>query len=333
VRAQHAALKRRPLVPWPEAQRRHAQLDFAVEPPAEPAFMDTRIVEPSLNEIVPFIDWTFFFTAWELKGRFPRILEHPQYGAAARELYEHGRALLDRIVNEGLLQIRGVYGFWPAGADQDDIVVFEPEGRRERLRFPMLRQQERQPDDQAYLSLADFVAPIAGGVRDSLGAFAITAGLGSDALVTAFERDHDDYHAIMVKALADRLAEASAEWLHAKARANWGYGTGEQLSSDDLIAERYRGIRPAFGYPACPDHSEKRTLFTLLQADRVGMSLTDSYAMAPAASVSGLYFSHPQARYFTVGRIGRDQVEHYARRKGMSVSDAERWLRPNLSYD
>jgi 5-methyltetrahydrofolate--homocysteine methyltransferase len=300
---------------------------------AVPAFTGSRLVEASLEAIVPFIDWTFFFAAWELKGRFPAILEHPQYGGAARELYQQGRALLERIVTERLLTVRGVYGFWPAQAIDEDIVIYAPGRADELLRFNMLRQQEQQPDQAPNLSLADFIAAKDSGLEDFIGAFAITAGLGAEALVAAYERDLDDYHAIMVKALADRLAEAAAEWLHARARADWGYGAGEQLSSDDLIAERYRGIRPAFGYPACPDHSEKYKLFALLQADRAGLSLTDSAAMAPAASVSGLYFAHPGARYFSIGRIGRDQVEDYAARKGIRVEEAERWLRPNLGYD
>jgi 5-methyltetrahydrofolate--homocysteine methyltransferase len=333
VRAQHAALKRRPLLPWPDPQRRRARLDFNVVPPAVPAFTGTRFLDPSLDEIVPFIDWTFFFAAWELKGRFPAILDHPHYGAAARELYDEGRQLLERIVRDGSLAVRGVYGFWPAGCDGDDIVVFEGDLATEIVRFPMLRQQEQQPDGLPCLSLADFVAPLTPSPCDSLGAFAITAGLGADLLVSAFERDHDDYHAIMAKALADRLAEASAEWLHARARADWGYGAVEQLSAGDLIAERYRGIRPAFGYPACPDHGEKEQLFTLLDARRAGLLLTENYAMMPAASVSGLYFSHPHARYFTVGRVGRDQVEDYARRLGAPIDDVERRLRPNLAYE
>jgi 5-methyltetrahydrofolate--homocysteine methyltransferase len=299
---------------------------------------------------VPYIDWTFFFAAWELKGRYPGILQHPQYGAAARELFDHARTLLDRIVSERSIGIRGVYGFWPAHSDGDDIVLTlsgsgtrdpgsesssSPESRAsnpESIRFPMLRQQEQQPDGTPNLSLSDFVAPAAG-PQDYVGAFAITGGIGADALVATFERDQDDYHAIMVKALADRLAEASAEWLHRQARVDWAYGAGEQLSTEDLIAERYRGIRPAFGYPACPDHSAKQTLFELLDAGRAGITLTESCAMMPAASVSGLYFANPHARYFTVGRIGRDQVEDYASRKEMDVDDVERWLRPNLAYE
>jgi len=335
VRQQHAALKRRPLLPWPAAARRRLELQWTTGDLPVPSFVGARTVEVPLETIVPYIDWTFFFTAWELRGRFPAILDHPQYGAAARELHRHGRALLDRIVAERLLTVRGVYGFWPAHSSGDDIVVHEAahEGEREILRFHMLRQQEQQPDGTPHLSLADFIAPRDAGVRDHIGGFAITAGLGADALVAEFERRLDDYHAIMVKALADRLAEASAEWLHARARADWGFPDAEHVSVEDLIAERYRGIRPAFGYPACPDHSEKFKLFALLGAERAGLSLTDSAAMAPAASVSGLYFAHPQARYFTVGRIGRDQVEDYAARKGVRVEEAERWLRPNLGYD
>jgi 5-methyltetrahydrofolate--homocysteine methyltransferase len=300
-----------------------------------PGFLGTRPIERlPLSTIVPFIDWTFFFHAWELKGRVPAIFDHPRYGAAARELYDHAQALLDRIVREGSLTASGVYGFWPANADGDDIVVFADEDRtRERLRFNMLRQQEQIADDKPNRSLADFVAPRSSGRPDYIGAFAVTAGLGADALVSAFEREHDDYQAIMVKALADRLAEAFAEYLHAEARREWGYGRDEGLSVEDLQAEKFRGIRPAFGYPACPDHTEKQKLFDLLDATAAGISLTESFAMMPAASVSGLYLAHPRARYFMVGRLGADQVADYARRKGITVEDAERWLAPNLGYD
>jgi 5-methyltetrahydrofolate--homocysteine methyltransferase len=341
VRQQHAALKRPPLLSWPDATKNRLDLRSTADDLAVPSFTGTRIVDVSLETIIPYIDWTFFFAAWELKGRFPAILDHPRYGSSARELYDHGRQLLDRIVAERLLTVRGVYGFWPAHSLDNDIVVYDPSSvrlppdrdAREVLRFHMLRQQEQQSDGNPNLSLTDFVAPNHGGLRDYLGAFAMTAGIGAEELAAAYEQRMDDYHAIMVKALADRLAEASAEWLHARAREDWGYGADEHLSSEDLIAERYRGIRPAFGYPACPDHSEKYQLFDLLQADRAGLSLTESAAMAPAASVSGLYFAHPHARYFTVGRIGRDQVEDYAARKGVRLEEAERWLRPNLGYD
>jgi 5-methyltetrahydrofolate--homocysteine methyltransferase len=283
---------------------------------------------------VPFIDWTFFFAAWELKARFPAVLDHPQYGKAARELYDHARTLLRRIIDERLLTLRGVYGFWPAHSEVDDIVLYADAGRSaEIVRFPMLRQQEVMAEGRPNRSLADFVAPSSLDVPDYAGAFAVTAGIGADDLVKRFERDHDDYHAIMTKALADRLAEAFAEQLHARVRREWGYGRDEQLSPEELLAEKYRGIRPAFGYPACPDHSEKFRLFDLLQPSEVGITLTESAAMLPAASVSGLYFAHPDARYFSVGRIGRDQLASYARRKGSTIERLERWLAQNLAYD
>ena len=312
-----------------------AQDDWASADLPVPAFLGPRRLDPiPLAEVTPFIDWTFFFAAWEIKGRFPAVLDHPAYGEQARALHADGTALLDRIVEERRLTIRAVYGFWPAVGDGDDIVLFRPgataDGGAERLRLPMLRQQERQPEGRAHRSLADFVAPLGGGRLDHVGAFAVTAGIGADALAAEYERDHDDYRAIMVQALADRLAEAAAEYLHAKARRQWGYGADEKLSHEDLLRERYRGIRPAFGYPACPDHSGKLALWELLKPGAIGMGLTESAAMTPAASVSGLYLAHPEAHYFSIGRIGPDQVEDYARRKGMSVAEAERWLRPLL---
>ncbi len=246
-------------------------------------------------------------------------------GAAAHELYEQAQELLDQIERERSLRACGVYGFWPARAEGDDLVL-QADGSE--VRFPMLRQQLDHGDDRPNPSLADYVAP----AGDHLGAFACTAGLGAEELSARFQAEGDDYRAIMVKALADRLAEAFAEYLHEQARREW-YESGPQLSAEELTAEKYRGIRPAFGYPACPDHTEKRTLFQLLEADRVGMTLTESYAMLPPASVSGLYFAHPKARYITVGKIGRDQVLDYARRKSMEVSEVERWLRPNLGYE
>jgi 5-methyltetrahydrofolate--homocysteine methyltransferase len=282
---------------------------------------------------VPFIDWTFFFAAWELKGRYPQIFEHPDYGRAARELYDQAQALLRTLIADGSLRARGVYGFWPAHGDGEDLVLFEDDGRtRVAATFPMLRQQSPIADGRPNRSLVDFVAPRESGARDYVGAFAVTAGLGADDLVRRFEAQHDDYQAILVKAIADRLAEAFAEYLHARARRDWGYEAGGSLSNDQLIAEEYRGIRPAFGYPACPDHTEKRTLFALLDAPAAGLTLTESCAMMPAASVSGLYFSHPDARYFMVGRLGRDQVADYAARKGWRVEEAERWLASDLAY-
>jgi len=338
LRAQHAALKRRPMVPWAETSGKRLKLDWTSSAIAVPAFTGAKTLDVDLAELVSYIDWTFFFAAWELKGRFPAILEHPQYGHAARELYDNARVLLDRIVADGSIQARAVYGFWPANADGEDISVRAPgPGPRdpgaELTRFPMLRQQEQMADGVPHLSLADFVAPIDSGSSDYLGAFAITAGLGADALARSFEQQHDDYHAIMVKALADRLAEAFATYLHARVRDDWGHPDAGSVTPDDLHVERHRGIRPAPGYPACPDHSGKFQLFELLQARQQGMGLTEHAAMTPAATVSGFYFSHPLAKYFNVGRIGRDQAESYAKRKGMSIEEAEKWLSPTLSYE
>jgi 5-methyltetrahydrofolate--homocysteine methyltransferase len=335
TRDKYAGRTVRPLLTYEQACANRLQFDWDEHVTATPWFIGRRYLDDvPLAEIAKYIDWTFFFSAWELKGRYPGILSHPKYGPAARELFEHAQALLGRIVQEKLLTARGVYAFWPALSDGDDIVVFADESRRRELaRLPMLRQQEVIADGRPNRSLADFIAPRGSGVPDYLGMFAVTAGIGADELARQFEADHDDYHAIMVKALADRLAEAFAEYLHGQARKDWGYGRDEQLTSDELIAEKYRGIRPAYGYPACPDHSEKFTLFELLDAPRQGITLTDHGAMLPAASVSGLYFSHPEARYFNVGRIGRDQLDSYATRKRMSVEEAERWLASNVATD
>jgi 5-methyltetrahydrofolate--homocysteine methyltransferase len=272
-----------------------------------------------------YVDWTFFVHAWVLMGRFPAILDDPERGAAARDLFAGANELLDEIEASGSLVPRGVFGFWPAVAEGDDLVL---DGG---ARFPMLRQQADHADSRPNRSLADFVAPVETGLKDHVGAFAVAIH-GGEALAEAFASDRDDYRAIMVRALADRLAEAFAERLHELARRAW-YAPGEALSSEDLVAERFRGIRPAFGYPACPDHSEKRTLLALLDASGAGIGLTESCATTPAASVSGLYFGHPQARYFSVGRVGRDQVADYAERKGFTLAEAERWLRQNLAYE
>jgi 5-methyltetrahydrofolate--homocysteine methyltransferase len=324
----HAA----PIIAFSEAHGRRPEVRFDADDIAQPGFVGRRVLENfSLDEIRKYIDWTFFFTAWELKGKFPHILESPEYGSAARELYQNANELLDEIIVKGWLRASAVYGFWPAAGAGDDIVVYDEAGARELLRFNMLRQQPRRDRSGPCRSLADFVAPAGRG--DHIGAFAVTAGIGCDELAARFERTQDDYSAIMVKALADRMAEAFAELLHARVRREWGYGASEDLDNEDLIAERYRGIRPAFGYPACPDHTEKRKLFELLQPAELGIQLTESFAMAPAASVSGLYFGHPESRYFSLGRVGRDQVEDYARRKGMSLGEVERWLGPNLAYD
>ena len=335
LRDAHAGRTARPLLPYPEACANRVRVEWSSAGLPVPSFTGRRVLETvALDAIVPYIDWTFFFSAWELKGRFPAILDHPSYGPAARELYDDAQDLLRRIITERLLTARGVYGFWPAWSEGDDIVLFEDADRlRELVRFPMLRQQHAMTPGRLHQCLADYIAPRESGRQDFLGAFAVTAGVGADEVVRAYEQDHDDYHAIMVKALADRFAEAFAEYLHAQVRREWGYGKDERLTSEELIGEQYRGIRPAFGYPACPDHSEKARLFDLLDTRCVEIDLTESCAMTPAASVSGLYFSHPQAKYFNVGRIGQDQVDEYARRKGVRVDEAERWLSPNLAYD
>ena len=327
---------RKPLVSYDEARANRLAIEWRAGEIAQPDAIGLRRLEDfPLEEIVPYIDWTFFFTAWELKGRFPRVLDHPQYGAAARELYGHAQELLDRIVTQKLLTAKAVWGLWPAHSAGDDLVLFEDEARsRERIRFPMLRQQETKRDAaKPHRSLADFVAPEGSGLADHVGAFAVNAGIGTDDLVARFEAEHDDYHAIMAKALADRLAEAFAELLHERARRAWGYGGAENLSKEDLVAEKFRGIRPAFGYPACPDHTLKGRLWRLLDAEAsAGLTLTESYAAVPSAAVSGIYLQHPEARYFAVGRVGRDQVESYAERAGMTVAETERWLAPNLGY-
>ncbi|HEX6322989.1 MAG TPA: methionine synthase [Vicinamibacterales bacterium] len=332
TRQKYAGRTRKALIPYEKARANHLKTDWdSLEIPA-PWFVGRRVVEPSIDELIPFIDWTFFFTAWELKGRYPAIFDHPQYGDAAKELHGHALTLLDRLSREKLIAAKGVYGFWPANSDGDDIVLYKDDARREELaRFHMLRQQEEIADGRPNRSLADFVAPKSSGAPDYIGAFAVTAGIGVDAIAKKLEAEGNDYDAIMVKALADRLAEAFAEYLHAQARRDWGYGAEEKLTADDLVDEKYRGIRPAFGYPACPDHTEKFELFRLLDAPAVGIELTESCAMWPAASVSGIYLSHPQAKYFNIGRIGRDQAEAYAKRKGWTQAEVERWLSPLLA--
>jgi 5-methyltetrahydrofolate--homocysteine methyltransferase len=320
LRDKYGSKKEKVLLTLEQARANHLKTDWDTLEIPVPWFLGRRTVEPALEELVPFIDWTFFFSAWELKGRFPAILDDPTVGAAARDLYQQARCVLDRIVGGKLITARGVYGFWPANSEGDDIVLYKDDGRRAELaRFHMLRQQEPIADGRPNRSLADFIAPKNSLAPDYIGAFAVTAGIGVDALAKEYERQHDDYNAIIVKALADRLAEAFAEYLHAQARRDWGYGKDEHYSPEELISEKYRGIRPAFGYPACPDHSEKGTLFALLDAPSAGITLTETYAMAPGASVSGLYFSHPQAKYFNVGRIGADQLADYRQRKGSEL--------------
>ena len=329
LRELHAERQAQPLLPYRVALERRTPIAWRVEDLPRPPFTGRRVLQPDLATLRRYIDWTFFFTAWELKGRYPRILDHPRHGAAARELFAHANELLDAIVADGSLRAAAVYGYWPARNRGDDLLL---SAGPDVVRFPMLRQQTDPGDDRPTRSLSDYVAPEASDFTDHVGAFACTTGLGADELVGWLEAEHDDYNAIMVKALADRLAEACAEWLHETVRREW-YETGPRMANEELIRERYRGIRPAFGYPACPDHSRKRTLFGLLEAEAIGMGLTETCAMIPAASVSGLYLAHPAARYFNVGRIGKDQVEDYAARCAMDRREAESWLRPSLAYE
>jgi 5-methyltetrahydrofolate--homocysteine methyltransferase len=312
LRREHEQRQRRPLASLEHARANPDRVDHDDLP--EPGFTGRRIVEPELAELQEYLDWQFLFLAWDIRGKFPKLLDQPH----ARELYDDAVALLEEIVRDRSLRARGVYGFWPARSEGDDVVV-------DGTRFVFLRQQGARDDSRPNLCLADWVAA----AGDFAGAFAVGIH-GADELAARYTEAQDDYRAIMVKALADRLAEAFAEWLHARARREW-YAPDERLSADDLIAESFRGIRPAFGYPACPDHSEKRKLFDLLGAEEAGLSLTDHFAMLPGAAVSGIYLHHPRARYFSIGRIGRDQLEDYARRKGIDLEDAERWLRPVLS--
>ncbi len=324
LRTEHAGKQRRPLLPLWQAQANKEKVSF--DDLAVPSFTGTQIIEPDLRRLRELIDWQFFFLAWELKGKYPAILEQP----AARELFDEANVLLDEIIDRGLLVAHGVYGFWRASAEGDDIVVDAGE-RLPGLRFPMLRQQITRTDTRPNRSLADYIAPAGVGSGDYVGAFAVCV-TGAEDLARRYELENDDYRAITVKALADRLAEASAEYAHLEARRAW-YEPAAEPTIEELHAERFRGIRPAFGYPACPDHSEKGKLVDLLEAGRIGVGLTESFAMTPAASVSGLLLAHPAARYFAVGRVGRDQIEDYAARKGATVEETEYWLRPNLSYE
>ncbi|WP_410676038.1 methionine synthase [Amycolatopsis sp. cmx-4-68] len=318
LREQHANKQRRPMLTLEQARLNREQVVFADLP--TPLFTGVCVVEPDLTELRAMIDWQFLFLAWELKGKYPAILEQP----VARELFDDANALLDQIIADGSFHAKGAYAYWPAHSEGDDILL---DGEYSRVRFPMLRQQTSKPADRANRCLADYIAP----EGDHLGGFAVAIH-GAEDLAKKYEAEQDDYRAIMVKALADRLAEAFAEHIHLKARRDWFEPDAEPLL-EDLHAERFRGIRPALGYPASPDHSQKRELFELLAADELGMGLTESFAMTPAASVSGLIFAHPDSRYFTVGRLGRDQVEDYARRKGVERSEVEQWLRPNLAYE
>ena len=318
-----------------EARKRSAKLDWTKDP-EKPEFLGVKVYEDyPLEDLAAYIDWSPFFHAWELRGRFPKILDDPVVGTEAKKLYEDAQVLLKKILKGKRIRARGVMAFFPANADGEDILLYEDDNRKKvRARVHGLRQQMARSDGEPNRGLADFVAPVSSGKKDYLGAFAVTAGHGVEEWAKELEKGNDDYQAILLKALADRCAEAFAERMHEMARQAWGFGKKEGLSKEDLIDEKYRGIRPAAGYPACPDHTEKRGLMVLLDAEKnVGIQLTENCAMMPASSVSGLYFGHPEARYFAVGPLGKDQVEEYAKRKGVPLPEVERWLRPNLAYD
>jgi 5-methyltetrahydrofolate--homocysteine methyltransferase len=335
VRKSHAA-PRQQTVSLAEARSRRTPITWRAEDIPTPAFTGVRVLKDfPLATLRDYIDWSPLFHAWELKGVYPRILDDEHKGPQARQLFADANQLLDRIIDEKLLTARAVYGFFPANAVGDDIDLYVDGSRTSAAqRFHFLRQQANREGSEPCRSLADFIAPKETGLSDHIGAFAVTSGIGLHELRNRFRAEHDDYNAIMAEALADRLAEAFAEYLHKRVRDEWGYGCSERLTPEDLIHEKYRGIRPAPGYPACPDHTEKGTLWELLHVEcNTGIQLTESFAMLPGSSVSGLYFAHPESRYFSVGKIDRDQVEDYARRKGISVTETERWLGQNLNYD
>ena len=318
------------------ARKRRTPIEWRSEDLPKPAFTGVRVLDNfPLATLRDFIDWTPFFHTWGLKGVYPRILEHEGQGVQARQIFAEANALLDVIIEKSLITARGVYGFFPASAVGDDVELYTDDTRGKVLdRFHFLRQQSNKEGTEPCRSLADFIAPKETGLHDHIGAFAVTSGIGLKELCDRFRAEHDDYNAIMAEAIADRLAEAFAECLHKRVRDEWGYGCAEGLSNADLIAEKYRGIRPAAGYPACPDHTEKGTLWRLLDVQaNTGMLITESFAMWPGSSVSGLYFAHPESRYFSLGKIDRDQVADYSERKGMSVAEVERWLGQNLNYD
>jgi len=358
LRAQHADQKAKPLLTIDEARKRRPPIDWKASDLDKPAFTGIRVLasnhvsrithhdSPStpapspiaLADLVPFIDWSPFFHTWEMRGRYPAILEKPE----AKKLFDEAQELLNDIVSRKLLAAHGGYGFFPANAVGDDVELYTDDSRTQLLTtFHFLRQQMDKPADQFNHCLADYLAPkvpqpsaLNSQLPDYLGAFAVSAGFGVEALCRKFEADHDDYNSIMTKALADRLAEAFAEYLHQRARNDWGYGHAENLTIEEIIREKYRGIRPAAGYPACPDHTEKWTLWKLLDVEKnTGIKLTESCAMWPGASVSGLYFAHPESKYFAVGKIGRDQVLDYHRRKQMDLPAVERWLGTYLNYE
>ncbi|HEV2696416.1 MAG TPA: vitamin B12 dependent-methionine synthase activation domain-containing protein, partial [Terriglobales bacterium] len=335
VRKAHATPKQ-PTVSIEVARSRRTPIAWRAEDIPLPSFTGVRVLDNfPLATLREFIDWSPFFHTWGLKGVYPRIFEHAEQGEQARQLYKEGNALLDAIIEKKLITARGVYGLFPANALGDDVELYTDDKRdkvQEGLHF--LRQQANKEGSEPCRCLSDFIAPKETGLRDHIGAFAVTSGIGLKELCDCYRAKHDDYNAIMAEALADRLAEAFAECLHKRVRDEWGYGRSENLSTEELIHEKYRGIRPAAGYPACPDHTEKGTLWRVLDVEaNTGIQITESFAMWPGSSVSGLYFAHPQSRYFDLGKIERDQVADYSERKGMSVHEVERWLGQNLNYD
>jgi 5-methyltetrahydrofolate--homocysteine methyltransferase len=338
-RDQHANKKRLvPQLSLSQARERRHRCDWENYEPPSPTFTGTRVFDDiDLSTLRDYIDWMPFFNAWEFHGKFPNILTDAVVGEAASSLYADATAMLEKIIDEKWLQARAVLGFYHANSDDhDDLIIYTDESRKEaHARLLHLRQQRMKPAGKAQDCLADFIAPVATGLEDYIGGFAVTAGIGIDEHVARFEQDHDDYSSIILKALADRLAEALAEHMHERTRREfWAYADDEQLSNQERIRESYRGIRPAPGYPACPDHTEKGKLWSLLDVEtNIGLQLTESYAMFPTAAVSGFYYSHPDARYFSVGKIDRDQVASYAERNGVSMVEAEKWLSPNLGYD
>jgi 5-methyltetrahydrofolate--homocysteine methyltransferase len=336
IRTQHAAKKGQALASLEKARANALRIDWKSYAPPRPRLPGRKLLRNyDLAEIAPCIDWSPFFQTWDLAGSYPKILEDPVVGEAARSVFAEGQEMLKKVIAGKWLTANAVFGLYPAASVGDDIEIYADESRtRTAMVWHCLRQQTEKAADRANLCLADFVAPRGSGIPDYIGAFAVTAGIGVDARVRAFEAKHDDYSAIMLKALADRLAEAFTELLHQRVRKEyWGYAIGEKLSSAELIAEKYRGIRPAPGYPACPDHTEKAALFELLAASEAGVTLTENYAMLPASSVSGFYLSHPDSQYFAVGKIGEDQAADYARRKALALEQTERWLAPNLAYE